>query len=1311
MHTLKLPFLAAVSGLSLLLSAGVIPLDGLPAGAYPPAQPRTSRAEAVYSDNVLKISGELPFYKTGARYAGIGLRLPETLDLTNRKFEVTAASGRPFKALEIAFYNRGTEKPAMLFRSWNAPVAAKARTFTLEYGRSGVFEWVAGAVSGEPPRLIDRIGLRIGGTGSNQPVELRLYRLEVPAAAGREAAEANDETRLLLLDKEPGKALNRSAADREKLRLEVEEVQLDAPVAPEPHDFPIPKLTRDGHLFLRDGKPVFLLGYEEGEMTVYPFLAKLMGADFFQFHGTRLERILQHERAGDTLRLKWARPLEEEMLLQESLRNGVNVYLNPCENLVKRYFEFFPWIAEPFPELFATFGHFYAYRHDHPDAWKIRSNYWKQLFKYLGRYPVFAYELFNEVSFMDYSPETLARFRRAMAEKYGRIAAANRVWKTSFRDFDSLELNWKPAVNGSYEQLGREVSQMLWNDWLLFSEQESSDAFGMLAKLVRHYQPGSLVTIQSYCGFPFDYGGCAVNPRLKSLSEDIYGDESHFLLPAVDETDEAQIVTAASTMFRLDYLAGLTPGKPLMSEETGVSGMFPRLGSHTRVTGLTGEWRFRPEEAGEGTEAGFHRPDFDDSEWRPVQVPGKWADFGFPQVTVGWYRRAFDLTAGQLDKPIWFNAKRMADRARVYVNGKLAAETAGWSDTVDCDVTRLLRPGRNVIAIRLENTYFSDGRYWGGLRDSLSLDTVPAFTRNQLRPGQLRMWLWHRAIHGENGVVPSYFYAPEGDELSLFRQSKIHPAALADFPKAKYEIESVAELMLRPKPRITGKAALIYPIDTLRCNILPTYAKILKGPLTAELREWYATLLFNGIQLEVVDMQSELSRFRILFMRHNRMVTREQLARLRGFVEAGGVLVRDADSLTVDLESGLPFGKDLLLPEGTLGRGFVRTVAGKLSHAERTRAFAGPLRRAEVAPPLAFSSAEPLPYLESHLLSAGGRHLIYFVNWGTGGETLTVRTARPLPGGRYRIRDLETGKELGIRSASGLCRDGITVGSRPKMAVTLLLEPESAEPLPLRRLSKEQESWFSFLLKPQPEVEKEKRVLFAAQTWAATPVKMLTACRAMDEAGYSYTSALGPVKNGLVSCFYRGGVREMALDEFGILMLLGPFNSGVSDDQAEIIEKWVARGGRLFIAGNTHRAAYGWMKNANIRKTFYYRFGIAFEDYRRILNPERCRWGFPELPVFTGAETPLGEGIREIHTLGSPLVTLESPEWIPAVVAGPGANYPASTPFIAVRPFGKGKIVACGDANFLKPELFGCGDNSKLFLRLLRYLSEENGKK
>ena len=110
------------------------------------------------------------------------------------------------------------------------------------------------------------------------------------ASADREDAAVNEETRLLLLEKDgrPGNHVIRKK--NPDLKLFVEEVRLDAPVKPV-RTFPIPELSMRKHVFYRDGKPVFLLGMEEAGMTIYPFLAKLMGTDFFQFHGTRLERI------------------------------------------------------------------------------------------------------------------------------------------------------------------------------------------------------------------------------------------------------------------------------------------------------------------------------------------------------------------------------------------------------------------------------------------------------------------------------------------------------------------------------------------------------------------------------------------------------------------------------------------------------------------------------------------------------------------------------------------------------------------------------------------------------------------------------------------------------------------------------------------------------------------------------------------------------------------------------------------------------------------------------------------------------------
>jgi hypothetical protein len=80
--------------------------------------------------------------------------------------------------------------------------------------------------------------------------------------------------------------------------------------------------------------------------------------------------------------------------------------------------------------------------------------------------------------------------------------------------------------------------------------------------------------------------------------------------------------------------------------------------------------------------------------WYPEGNPAEDAP-----VAPRWFRRTFD------SNDVIRATLRVAadDRHTAYVNGAKVSEGAGWSSVRDVDVTKLLRSGRNVVAIRAEN--------------------------------------------------------------------------------------------------------------------------------------------------------------------------------------------------------------------------------------------------------------------------------------------------------------------------------------------------------------------------------------------------------------------------------------------------------------------------------------------------------------------------------------------------------------------------------------------------------------------------------
>lgn len=124
----------------------------------------------------------------------------------------------------------------------------------------------------------------------------------------------------------------------------------------------------------------------------------------------------------------------------------------------------------------------------------------------------------------------------------------------------------------------------------------------------------------------------------------------------------------------------------------------------------------------------YVRPDFNDHDWRSVNLPHDWAIEG-PFLTtgnyggmgrlkswgVGWYRRKLDIPAADKGKSIFLDVDGAMAYATVWLNGHLVG---GWPygyASWRVDLTPFLMPGgQNELAIRLDNPPDSSRWYPGG---------------------------------------------------------------------------------------------------------------------------------------------------------------------------------------------------------------------------------------------------------------------------------------------------------------------------------------------------------------------------------------------------------------------------------------------------------------------------------------------------------------------------------------------------------------------------------------------------------------------
>lgn len=144
--------------------------------------------------------------------------------------------------------------------------------------------------------------------------------------------------------------------------------------------------------------------------------------------------------------------------------------------------------------------------------------------------------------------------------------------------------------------------------------------------------------------------------------------------------------------------------------------------SQQRETNFNFGWKFQL-----GDTADASRPDFDDSAWRSLDLPHDWSIEGTPEADnpmgndggyypagIGWYRKTFDFApdAGRPETALYFEGVYM--NARVFVNGNdLGGRPYGYSSFF-LDITPHLKAGRNVIAVRVDNSAQKNCRWYTG---------------------------------------------------------------------------------------------------------------------------------------------------------------------------------------------------------------------------------------------------------------------------------------------------------------------------------------------------------------------------------------------------------------------------------------------------------------------------------------------------------------------------------------------------------------------------------------------------------------------
>jgi beta-galactosidase/evolved beta-galactosidase subunit alpha len=167
--------------------------------------------------------------------------------------------------------------------------------------------------------------------------------------------------------------------------------------------------------------------------------------------------------------------------------------------------------------------------------------------------------------------------------------------------------------------------------------------------------------------------------------------------------------------------------------------------------GLDGLWKFHYDRAPVAAPPDFFKTGFDDSGWTAIPVPGCWQmmGYGHPHYTnvqypfpvdpprvpsenpTGSYRTGFFLPSEWMQRRAVLRFDGVDSFFRVWMNGKPAGMSKGSRLPAEFDVTGLVHPGANTLAVQVlqwsDGSYIEDQDMWwlSGIFRSVRLISVP----------------------------------------------------------------------------------------------------------------------------------------------------------------------------------------------------------------------------------------------------------------------------------------------------------------------------------------------------------------------------------------------------------------------------------------------------------------------------------------------------------------------------------------------------------------------------------------------------------
>jgi hypothetical protein len=134
-----------------------------------------------------------------------------------------------------------------------------------------------------------------------------------------------------------------------------------------------------------------------------------------------------------------------------------------------------------------------------------------------------------------------------------------------------------------------------------------------------------------------------------------------------------------------------------------------------KIVSLSGNWKFSI-----GDDSKWASPQYDDSDWDQIIVPGLWENQGYKDYNgYAWYRKSFKIYDIPANTTIYLMMGRIDDADEVYLNGKEVGKSGKFPPNYATAYNRIRKyiipagclkeEGENVICVKVYDSYLEGG--------------------------------------------------------------------------------------------------------------------------------------------------------------------------------------------------------------------------------------------------------------------------------------------------------------------------------------------------------------------------------------------------------------------------------------------------------------------------------------------------------------------------------------------------------------------------------------------------------------------------